>query len=393
MSHLVGPLTYQQLVKDRAEQVERLTKINAEVTAITAERNESQSFVDNYTSIKEALQTSIEAQTALVASNENAYNNAQDALNAAETVASEADSSLDEAQSLVSEKSADIASLQETLAELEAEGADPEKIDDLKAKIAAEEAELAVLVSNLNVAQVAMNSAQANLDLAVTNVKAAQQAFDTSRDTLKSLQVNLDDNAEALQSSEDELADVNDRLNEVNKAQTETQGEYDKWIKDNQALLDNFEYQDLIRDNGSIIGHVNINKAAARPPANDEEIAATAQVLTEVIDVDLIQNLTAEERKTAEDMMDKAASESNFPSADKAREKALENIWGFSEVQLQIETAMNAGSFEAKFTTLEDSTIWALQRLGYSVYSTINSPSLGQSKMIVSWENIQGNKA
>ena len=83
MSHLVGPLTYQQLVKDRAEQVARLTKINAEVTDVTAERNEAQSFVDNYTSIKEALQTSIAAQTALVASNEDAYKNAQDALNAA----------------------------------------------------------------------------------------------------------------------------------------------------------------------------------------------------------------------------------------------------------------------------------------------------------------------
>lgn len=393
MSHLVGPLTYQQLVKDRAEQVERLTKINAEVTAITAERNESQSFVDNYTSIKESLQTSIEAQTALVASNESAYKKTQEAMHAAEDATSEAKANLNEAQSLASEKSADIDSLKEKLAELEAEGADPEKIDDLKARIAAEEAELVVLVSNQNVAQVAANSAEANLELAVTNTKAAQQAFDTSRDTLKSLQAQEAENAEALQSSENELADVNDRLNEVNKAQTETQGEYDKWIKDNQALLDNFEYQDLIRDNGNIIGHVNINKAAARPPANDEEIAATARVLTEVIDVDLIQNLTAEERKTAEDMMDKSASESNFPNAEQAREKALENIWGFSEVQLQIETAMNAGSFEAKFTTLEDSTIWALQRLGYAVYSTVNSPILGKSKMIVSWENIQGNKA
>lgn len=393
MSHLVGPITYEQLVKDREEQVKRLTAINAEVEDVTKNRNSIQEFVDNYSAIETTLEASITAQIVTVENNQEALDNANKAISDRED---EAEKALDEfktAEDAVQNKAQLILEMKEKLAELEAEGADPEKIDDLKAKIAAEEAELVDLQSARNVASANKTSTEQALALAEVTYKAAVQASDTSVSTLVELKTQRSDNAENLAAESNRLAEANSVLADLTASQTDAQNEYNDWAGKNQALLDEFEMQDFLRDNSRIIRHINLDTANNRVSPQNNEISAASNVLKEVVKVDMLDKMTSEEKDEANKIIERQKEVTSMPDADTAQTQTLDVIWGFGEVQTAIETAIANGKYEQEFTSLKDSTIHALQVLGYHVYSTINSPDLGQSQMIVSWAKINDPKS
>lgn len=387
--NLVGPITYARLIEERRNFTERIAAITLDKDKVTDVRDNSQTFVDQYQATQTSIEASIVSQKQLIATQEQAMDAAVDALNKAKADLTEAKMIFAEADDEATFKAQMIVDMKDKLADLKSDPeADPEKIAELEAKIAQEEAELVTLQTARNVAQANLQSADAAYKLADQNAAAADSALAASNDTLSELESQKMENLEMLTAEEANLANANAKLADITSVFNDITGEYSAWSSKNQGLIDKFELQDLVRDNGGIIRQINPTKANNRKRPDNDEVASASKVMEEVIVVDLLNNMSESEIAEAKAHMQEATEKSNFPTAEEAREATLQNIWGMHEVQGAIEVAMNAGAFEAEFDSLEDNTIWGLQSKGYHVYSSINSPSLGQSKMVVSWAKL-----
>jgi chromosome segregation ATPase len=369
---LIRRQLYEDLINTRAEILDKLEQVTADLAENTSALAELESSKADFDKTQAAIRVAIDG---LKARMKELDQNMKDL----DTEAQQLEEDMAAADEDASFANDDVARQKKILGEMQDEGESAERIAEQQQVVDAAEASLASAEARLVAVE----------DKRYANKEAMERTDSAMADTDRSISEynkQLADNEEQNSNIDEQIAEVTNNISDVTEKKNRVQADYDSFNAENKDTIKAYEAQEIARDENIV--KENPNQVFYREPANGGVLAESNEVMRDEVLVEL--NPTEEEAGRLKNYIEAGQDNSinpDFLRATEAADLTLGSIWSTKTIAKQIKDACRLGMFETKCEALPNSVIYALQQAGYTVYL---SEATGDSKahVVVSWENL-----
>ena len=362
MTQIISENLYLSLIKNRDEQIAAIAEREASIVDLTAEIKDDEQFLADFDTIIAGFEATIASLTTQVASlqtsideNEAAQNTNTNNLEAALTA---------------------LEGLQETLSSVQETGT-PAQIAAAQAAVDAKQEE----VDQLEATQSDLEAQETSLKNQKASSLEAKTVAEKDKDDANNRKTTLEGG---------ELQENKDKLDDLKVTKAQQQSDYDTWIATNGPLIASFEEQQGFRD--EVIRLTDNRNNYDRPRSqnvNDllyqEDTAVKQVILTDLDEGNLTEAEKALRTEAINQGKNKETLNPDYLSSQEAAEMARAARFSTREVASAIKAAAMRGDFSTSVPRLADTTVYALQQAGYSVYLTSQS---NDAFFKIDWSNI-----
>ena len=344
----ISEALYKSLKKEQASLLDNIAKLQETEVELKARINIEEAFLASFDTEQSKLQATID--------------NAISQINPIERKLDEAAKNQEELEEKLKEKIDDVEKAEVALKEAQDEK-EPDQVEINK------------ISAQVNTLRIQKNDLEAALDANQNQIDTLESQLKTNHEIASQTEAQLEEN-ESRKSSleEEELANFKDHLSAVEKELVDTSLEYKTFLERNLQTINNFELQDSKRN--SIIKPVSSRELFNRPLPTEEGDALIneSNVLTEVVSNDLgVKNLSETEQELLDAAIEQGQNKEfdrNYLSAQEASSMSRAFNFSLIPVSLKIKEAAMNGLYSIVVRDLNDSSLYALDKAGYTVTLT-----------------------